>query len=1114
MATLQERLDLMQGRRQPSELQERLNRMKQGLSPASASKGIAPLMAQKALESPSLPLAVKRSLEPKAAPASKSSNGAGVRAASSYLTGGAPTQAAPYGAGLQAQMSKDQEQTATPQVREQETTPDPMIQKNQAVLRQGYQVAKDYQNAQRLTKKYQKQAEEYQRLTQLDIGAARQELSDMEAECAELEKEFRAAEQAQNVPMDILYRDGQEAYDAAQAAADERVNTAFAAWDAKKKDVIAKKEVVEQAKAVQYYMIPARDDFEVYAARGAEMKGNPVMPVKRGSDGANAALAAAETLFPRTQGFSPTQSIYDQLTDEEARIYNYLFAKDAERGTDKASEYLAFMRDPMTARRGREYADFVKNSGIFRPGLTLAYGVGSGFDRAMTGIAQNFSDEPIPTSAFQYGAGYTREDLADVGPKILGHSVGQIGFDVASTAGNMAPAIAVSAATGNPLTGAAVTFASAGGNAYGEALAQGYDQRSARAYGVLAGVSEAGLQYALGGISSLGGKVVNSNGIQAALNNIERAVLRIPAKYAVAATGEMTEEYLQEILDPMFRNLALGENNEFKLFTEDAAYSALLAALSVGVLEGPNIVSTDVNLDRMGQTLRGHWGADASSVTDVLIRMGLNQEQGSDAYQAAQAAKKQLGKGHALTNVALGSLYQNVMGSIRGEGSLSAAERGVNQQLDLNITDKVATSDKRKIKQLVPATIAQLKLFIKNAFQGKNTHQYIKIADVDPALADIVKQFGIDITGFSHVLKDNDIRHINKSHGEKSSDKYKVTIDMLANVQHVIDHYDTIYLGYDTKEGRQTIVYEKRDGTRTFYVEEVLEEGGLSSKQMLVVGENSKPSFLKKYKKAINRTPDTDVAAFGRTTSDSSPGNHVQDAEDSVDLSDSIPQPPTGVNLRRSLPGDIPANIPPGLRKLYRLAQEMSASPPPREIPQRPVQQSPQEILSQLAREMAQDSLQGGALDGLSNEDIRAMLEEIARRQSGETALAEADASAENGDEPFTDETSHGIIDIGRSLGAKAANYDVMDLDTGEIFHFTEGTRIQNVEVFAGKGSRVIFRNAAKYAERFGGDAKDWQHVKGFGILSTPDGDRKAEVHWVQCAGIGKFRFFVKEWLD
>lgn len=105
-------------------------------------------------------------------------------------------------------------------------------------------------------------------------------------------------------------------------------------------------------------------------------------------------------------------------------------------------------------------------------------------------------------------------------------------------------------------------------------------------------------------------------------------------------------------------------------------------------------------------------------------------------------------------------------------------------------------------------------------------------------------------------------------------------------------------------------------------------------------------------------------------------------------------------------------------------------------------------------------------------------------------------------------------IEIGCSLGAKAKNYDVMDLATGEVFQFSEGTKIQNAEVFAGKGSKVEFRNADKYAQRYGGQPKDWQHVKGYGTLDYYGKDRNAEVHWVQCQGFGKHEFFVKEWLE
>ena len=103
---------------------------------------------------------------------------------------------------------------------------------------------------------------------------------------------------------------------------------------------------------------------------------------------------------------------------------------------------------------------------------------------------------------------------------------------------------------------------------------------------------------------------------------------------------------------------------------------------------------------------------------------------------------------------------------------------------------------------------------------------------------------------------------------------------------------------------------------------------------------------------------------------------------------------------------------------------------------------------------------------------------------------------------------------IGRSVGAKAANYDVMDLKTGKVYHFVEGTHIQNVETFAGKKTKVVYHDAWKFADKYGGNVADWQHTKGFGWIATEEGERYVEVHWSQCAGIGKHDFFIKEWLD
>lgn len=104
-----------------------------------------------------------------------------------------------------------------------------------------------------------------------------------------------------------------------------------------------------------------------------------------------------------------------------------------------------------------------------------------------------------------------------------------------------------------------------------------------------------------------------------------------------------------------------------------------------------------------------------------------------------------------------------------------------------------------------------------------------------------------------------------------------------------------------------------------------------------------------------------------------------------------------------------------------------------------------------------------------------------------------------------------GIISIGRSVGAMAKNYDVR-LPDGTISKLTEGTDIVDIEVFAGKGTNTNLRVKNKLVENYGGTADNWQHTKGRGFVDTPDGSKKAMLHWFEEETVGIVEMFVKEW--
>ena len=88
-------------------------------------------------------------------------------------------------------------------------------------------------------------------------------------------------------------------------------------------------------------------------------------------------------------------------------------------------------------------------------------------------------------------------------------------------------------------------------------------------------------------------------------------------------------------------------------------------------------------------------------------------------------------------------------------------------------------------------------------------------------------------------------------------------------------------------------------------------------------------------------------------------------------------------------------------------------------------------------------------------------------------------------------------ITIGRSIGAKALNY-LVKLPNGEEVTFTEGTKITNIEVIAGKGRKRIIDILPLLIDKYGGSGSEWQKKKGTGYLDYYGESYKAEVHWYE----------------
>ena len=284
---------------------------------------------------------------------------------------------------------------------------------------------------------------------------------------------------------------------------------------------------------------------------------------------------------------------YDQMTADEIAVYNYYYAQDRK----KAEQYLESLQDELSERAAGKRFETMEG----KTARELMFAGEAGLDRASTGFNNLFrlGDDYIPASSTQVLSEKVREDLGDDGfhlPKwIGGASVAQMGYDAINSGANMLPSVLSSVAANavvpgsGTVVGSAMMGGSLFGNAYGEMVNMGYTPGQAANYATLTAASEVLLQNVLGGFSTLGG-ALPKEASKLLLDKVDKAIARVAIRLGTNALGEFSEEYLQEVLEPWFQNIALQAQNDVDLISEEALYSGLLGAVTSLFMEGPGTI--------------------------------------------------------------------------------------------------------------------------------------------------------------------------------------------------------------------------------------------------------------------------------------------------------------------------------------------------------------------------------------------------------------------------------------------------------------------------------------------------------------------------------------------
>ena len=166
--------------------------------------------------------------------------------------------------------------------------------------------------------------------------------------------------------------------------------------------------------------------------------------------------------------------------------------------------------------------------------------------------------------------------------KALENSSGieKVALDIQGNLARMVPQMAMPGKKSAIVTG----FANYGGGAYNEARREGKSDADATKYGIAIGTLEMGLQKVLGGLNNVYGKSALGNVTSKVMGNVVKN--KAVRDTLASMTSEGIEEYVQDIINPVVRNITMNENNKFKPFTEEALYSGIMGALTSGLLDG------------------------------------------------------------------------------------------------------------------------------------------------------------------------------------------------------------------------------------------------------------------------------------------------------------------------------------------------------------------------------------------------------------------------------------------------------------------------------------------------------------------------------------------------
>ena len=396
-----------------------------------------------------------------------------------------------------------------------------------------------------------------------------------------------------------------------------------------------------------------------------------------GKDGATQEDIREKTL-KRTMGVgSESDNMlrkYALMTERERYTYDYVFEKA---GKEAADKYLDSLQDTINLRSAQD--KYTRDETTVPDPMKVPYNIGKSFGIGAESAVKGIGHLPEAILGRQPDYNITESEYYQ---ELLNSQAGgaeRLAYNLASGLGNLAPSIAIAAATGGAgsagaagtigkfggklsawaakgAVGSGIMSAQMAGQTYRQDIMEGRPVEGAQMNAALTAADEYVTNWLLGGIAAYGGGAVgkvlkNSKVGQAAKQGISNALAKNPAirravlgaaNYGGDMLSEGTQEAVQDLTESVRKSMIYGDNLDLAGDLKDPQTweDFALGALTAGVLNAPGAISNNRAINQYGKSINPDYRDYVNGLSDIKPESYADPADYQEASELKQMAEE------------------------------------------------------------------------------------------------------------------------------------------------------------------------------------------------------------------------------------------------------------------------------------------------------------------------------------------------------------------------------------------------------------------------------------------------------------------------------------------